>query len=137
MYAPVPAPKDPKQVPAVLERTCILLHSPVVTLPPGTLVRISAWVRIPQAINGSIDGALFYDSIGGEPLAIRLRPAMAWKKYSLYRKVPASGRVNVTLALSGIGEVFFDDICIEPLKDVGGTASASAPAPTAGVRGRP
>jgi hypothetical protein len=129
------APKDPKSVPSVLERTCVLLHSPVVRLAPGTLVRISAWVRIPQQIAATMDGALLYDSIGGEPLAIRLKAATAWKKLSLYRRVPASGKVNVTLALAGIGEVFFDDVRIEPLMQVGATASAAEPPPVDAERG--
>jgi hypothetical protein len=35
--------------------------------------------------------------------------------FTLYRRVPASGSLNVTLALTGIGTVFFDDIRVEPL----------------------
>jgi hypothetical protein len=109
--------KDPKSPPAALERTCIAATSTPVTLPPGTLVRISAWMRVPNGISASPDGALFYDSIGGEALAVRMTDAMDWRKFTLYRRVPSSGQVSVTLALTGLGTVHLDDVKIEPLYD--------------------
>ncbi len=108
-------PKNPLLPPAALERTFLAINSPAVRLQPGTLVQISGWVRIPSAIVSSADGALLYDSAGGEPLAIRLTDATKWKQFKVYRRVPASGQINVTLALTGLGTVFFDDIRIEPL----------------------
>ena len=82
---------------------------------PGAIVKISGWVKIPKAIAASADGALLYDGIGGEPLAVRLTDATGWQQFVLYREVPASGTVSVTLALTGIGIVYFDDVRIEPL----------------------
>lgn len=108
-------PKKPQQAPAALERTFLAINSPAVNLQPGTLVRISAWVRVPRPITASVDGALFYDSVGGEPLAIRLTEATPWKRFTLYRRVPASGTISVTLAMTGIGVAYFDDVRIEPL----------------------
>jgi hypothetical protein len=108
--------KDPRRVPAALERTFVALHSPAVKLPPGTLVRVSGWVKIPGPITASADGALLYDSAGGEPLAVRLTgPVPKWKPFALYRRVPESGQIHVTMALAGLGTVYFDDIKIEPL----------------------
>ena len=78
-------------------------------------MRISGWVRIPKAITASADGALFYDSAGGEPLAIRLLGPTEWKQFTLYREVPSSGSIYVTLAMTGLGTVYFDDVRIEPL----------------------
>jgi len=98
----------------VLERTFIAIHSPTVQLEPGTLVRISAWVRT-RGIGASADGALLYDSAGGEPLAVRIQHTKGWRRYSLYRRVPASGQISVTMAMTGLGQVFFDDVRIEPL----------------------
>lgn len=98
-----------------LDRTLLALTSPEVKLPPGTLVQVSGWVRIPEPIQASVDGALFYDSAGGEPLAIRLTQPTPWKKYTLFRRIPASGSLQVTIALTGIGTVYFDDIRVEPL----------------------
>jgi hypothetical protein len=107
--------KDAQHPPAALERTFLAVNSPQVKLQPGTLVKISGWVRIPEAIQASADGALLFDSIGGEPLAVRLTEPTAWKKFTLYRRVPSSGDVSVTVALTGIGTVYFDDLRIEPL----------------------
>jgi len=98
-----------------LERAMLALTSPVVHLQPGTLVQVSGWVRIPQAITASPDGALIFDSAGGEPLAVRLTQPTAWKKFTLYRRVPDSGTMYVTLALTGLGTAYFDDVRIEPL----------------------
>jgi hypothetical protein len=116
--------KNPLLEPLALERTFLAVNSPEVTLKPGTLVRISAWIRIP-VISASTDGAMFYDSAGGEPLGLRLSvtPRNDWKNYALYRRVPASGKLQVTLALTGLGTVYFDDVRIEPLE--GGEAPAT------------
>jgi hypothetical protein len=112
--------------PAALERTFLAIHSPAVRLQPGTLVRITGWVRIPATLAASADGALLYDSAGGEPLAIRLQgPITKWREFTWYRRVPASGDIHVTLALTGLGKVYFDDVRLEPLE------AGRAPATTA------
>src|SRR6185369_1095869 len=109
-------PKHPEQPPVVLERTFLAINSPAVKLAPGTPVKISGWLRVPKAITASTDGALLYDSAGGEPLAVRVTaPTKTWKQYTLYRRVPATGSINVTLALMGLGKVYFDDVKIEPV----------------------
>jgi hypothetical protein len=107
---------DAKEVrPVPLERTFLAVDSPRVQLPPGTLVRVSGWVKVPHEIIGSADGVLFYDDAGGEPLGVRLPVQPRWKQFHLYRRVPASGQISVTLALTGVGVAYFDDIRIEPL----------------------
>jgi hypothetical protein len=109
--------KDPLHSPAALERTFLAVHTPAVRLPAGTLVRVTGWVRLPGGVGASTDGALVYDSAGGEPLAIRLTGAQPkWKQFTLYRKVPSTGTINVTMALTGIGTAYFDDVKIEPLQ---------------------
>ncbi|HXG10357.1 MAG TPA: hypothetical protein VNK04_11385 [Gemmataceae bacterium] len=108
-------PKNREQPPAALERTFLAIHSPAVRLEPGSLVQVSGWVRIPAPITASADGALLYDSAGGEPLAVRLTEPTGWKKFTLYRRVPADGTISLTVALTGLGTVYFDDLQIEPL----------------------
>jgi hypothetical protein len=108
-------PKNPLQPPAALQRTFLGIHTPAVKLPPGTWVQISGMVRIPSPITASADGALLYDSAAGEPFAIRLTDPLPWKRFTLYRRVPATGVIHVTLALTGLGRVYFDDIRIQPL----------------------
>jgi hypothetical protein len=111
------SPKHPERAAQVLERTFLAIHSPAVHLAPGTPVRISGWLRIPEPITGSPDGALLYDSAGGEALAMRLALPTPWRQFIFYRTVPPSGLINVSLALTGLGSVYFDDIRIEPLAD--------------------
>jgi hypothetical protein len=109
-------PKEGEPAPQVLERSYLAIHSPAVRLQPGTLVKISAWIKVPVPLNATTDGALFFDSVGGEPLALRLAGATnGWQQFVVYRKVPASGTINVTLALQGLGRVYFDDVRVEPL----------------------
>jgi hypothetical protein len=124
-----------KAIPAspILERTFLAVDSPAVKLPPGTLVRISAWMKVPAPIQGdAAGGALFYDDAGGEPLCVRALKTGSgpgpgtWKEYHLYRRVPASGQISVTMALTGVGVVYFDDVRIEPM--IAGAASAKLPA---------
>ena len=123
-------PKDPAQAPLALERTYLALTSPKFDLQPGMLVRVSGWIHIPKPIQASVDGALFFDSLGGEPLGLRLTGPLPWKQFSLYRRVPTSGQLSVTMALTGIGTVYFDDVRIEPLIPAppkGTTTAASNP----------
>jgi hypothetical protein len=126
-------PADPKvPAPPVLERTFLAVHSPAVKLPPGTLVSISGWVCIPGGVTASADGVLLYDSAGGEPLAVRIVQALPkWRKFTLYRRVPASGSIHVTLALTGLGKAYFDDIRIEPLSPATVQATPAAVQPVA------
>jgi hypothetical protein len=75
---------------------------------------------------------MFYDDAGGEALGVRVSVQQQWKKFHLYRRVPASGQIAVTMALTGVGSAYFDDIRIEPL--VPGAPPAPAPDPTTAAR---
>ncbi|MFM7539560.1 MAG: hypothetical protein ACKO9Z_07865 [Planctomycetota bacterium] len=110
-------PKDAKNPPAALERAMVAVHTPDINLPAGMAVRCSAWVNIPKKITASADGAIFYDSAGGEPLATRLQSTSGWRQVTIYRTVPPSGKIHLTMALTGTGTAYFDDVKIEPLVD--------------------
>jgi hypothetical protein len=101
----------------VLERTFLAVDSPPARLAPGSIVRISCWIKVPKPVQGdAAGGVLFYDDAGGEPLSVRLPGTdNRWKEYHLYRRVPASGQISVTLAMTGLGVAYFDDVRIEPL----------------------
>jgi hypothetical protein len=122
-------PQDPRHLPGALERTFLAVHTPAYPVQPGSLVRISGWVRIPEPIQASADGVLFYDSAGGEPLAVRLTDPTPWRRFTLYRRVPETGFINLTVALTGIGTAYFDDLRIEPMlsAQVPGQMVESAP----------
>ena len=89
--------------PALLERSFLAVHSPTVKLPPGTLVRITAWIKVNEPLRSTTDGALIFDNIGGEAMAVRITAPTAWHRYTVYREVPASGEVRITVGLSGLG----------------------------------
>lgn len=108
-------PKDANYAPDALERTYLVVSSPTVSLPAGTNVKLSGWYRIPEPIRASADGLLIYDSSGGEGLGIRLYRSPAWKKIEVFRKVPASGQISLSIALTGLGNVYFDDLKIEAI----------------------
>jgi hypothetical protein len=106
--------------PGALERAYVAVDSPPVSLTPGTIVRISYWVNIPDPITASADAALVYDDAGGEGLALRMNQTKGWKKFHLYRIIPASGQIAVRFALTGIGTAYFDDVKIEPIVPAAG-----------------
>jgi hypothetical protein len=108
-------PKNPAVPIEALERTFLAINSPDVHLPPGSLVQVSGWLRIPKPLAASVDGAMLYDSAGDAALGVRLTGATKWTKFTLYREVPASGKLHVTMALTALGTAYFDDIRIEPL----------------------
>ena len=108
------ASKKVLPAPEALERTFLAVNSPVVKLPPGTLVRISGWVRVP-GVTATADGVLFYDSSAGESFGVRSL-GHGWQEYRLYRRVPASGSIWLTVAITGIGTAQFDDLKIEAMQ---------------------
>ena len=102
-----------------LERAILAVDSPPNDFAPGSLVQVSFWVKVPYPIQASADGVVIFDSAGGEPLGVRISHQPKWRQYHLYRRVPPSGKIAMTFALTGIGTVFIDDVKIEAM--VGGT----------------
>lgn len=125
-------PADDEKPPALIETAPIWLTTPPVSVAAGQWLRIHLWVRIPKPITGSLDGLMILDSFGREPLAERIGVTSGWKEVILYRAAPAAGEMTVTVALTGLGEAYIDDLTIEPL-----VPSGPSLAPTAAVRGRP
>lgn len=109
-------PKDAAYAPAALERTYLVVTTPSVALTPGTTVKLTGWFRIPQPLKASADGLLIYDNAGTEALGVRLYHVPQWKKIELFRQVPASGQISISVALTGIGTAYFDDLKIEGIQ---------------------
>jgi len=114
----VARPADPQQAPGALEGPPVWITSAPVQVPAGTLVCIYGWVQIREPVAGSVDGLLIVDSLGGEDLAERVRQTEGWQKFVLYRVAPHSGPIQVTFALSGMGEVWLDDVALSVLEPV-------------------
>ncbi len=115
----VARPADPEQAPGAVEGPAVWITSAPVQVPSGALVCVHGWVLVREPVVGSVDGLLIVDSIGGEDLAERIRGTNGWQKFVLYRTAPCSGPVHVTFALSGMGEVWLDDVAVSVLEPVG------------------
>ena len=118
--------------PELIETPPLWLTSPAVALQAGQWVRIHGWICVPGPVMGSLDGVLIFDSLGGEPLAERIGATGGWKEFTLYRAAPASGPMTLTIALSGLGEAWLDNLSVEVLqrrssRDSGSRRSAGRP----------
>ena len=118
-------PTDPKRAPAVPEIAPVRVIGAPIAVQPGDVVRLSGWVRVDQPITGSLAGATFADSIGGDSLALHWRLTRGWEEFVVYRPVSQSGELNLTLALTGFGEVCFDDLAVQVLETTGPTQQAA------------
>lgn len=101
--------------PGLIESPPLWITSPAVPVESGSWVRISGWMKIARAITGSLDGVMVIDSIGGEALAERMGEGPDWRQFTIYRYISRTGPMTVTVALTGLGEVWLDDLMIEPL----------------------
>jgi hypothetical protein len=109
-------PLTPESPPAMIETPPVRFVSPTVPAQPGQLVCIHGWVKVPKPITGSVDGLMIYDNFGGEALADRIGQTAGWRPFILYRIAIQPGGVNVTFALTGLGEAQIDDVGIEVLE---------------------
>jgi hypothetical protein len=123
-------PGEPVPYPMALERSFVSVDSPSAEFAPGTWVRISFWLKTTFLLT-SADGLMVSDSVGGEPLALRMSHAPTWQRQYLYRQVPASGKISLSFALTGIGSAHIDDVAIEPMTPFGAMASQKPPGPDA------
>lgn len=120
-------PTDGNEPPTAVESPPIEIISAPVQVRRGQLVRIHGWVRVPQPIEGSQDGLMVYDSLGGAALAERIPVTDGWREIVLYRAAPYDGNVSVTLALTGIGEASVDDLAITLHESIAHRSSGQVP----------
>jgi hypothetical protein len=99
--------------PTVLDGARVAVVSPPVRGEAGQTARIRCRVRIPQQIQGSVDGALLFDSLGGESLALRVIDAADWKSFEWHRPVVESSEIRFHIVMTGQGSVELDDVAIE------------------------
>jgi hypothetical protein len=108
-------PTEPNGTPLWVESPSAWITTPPVPVAAGQVLLLHGWVQTPQPIAASVDGLLIVDSLGGEPLAQRIRSTSGWQEFSLYRAVPQSGTITLTFALTGVGEAWLDDVTIQPV----------------------
>ena len=108
-------PAQPGAAPMIVESAPIQVVSPRIPVELGQLYLIHGWVKVEQAIAGSVDGLMVYDSLGGEALGERFSAANGWREFGFYRVAAQSGDLSVTIELSGIGDAWIDDVQVQSL----------------------
>jgi hypothetical protein len=99
--------------PFVLENTRVQIASPAVRVEAGQILRVRGKIKIPADIVGSIDGAMVWDSIGGESMALHFTRSTASEPFEIIRPIRDSGEVRLHLMMTGMGTCQFDDLSIE------------------------
>jgi hypothetical protein len=95
-----------------IDATPLWIASPQIPVRGGQLVRIHGWVNIPRVIQGNPDGLMIVDSLGGQYMAERIPVTDGWQEFTLYRGVESDRDLQVTFALTGVGEAMFDEVTI-------------------------
>jgi hypothetical protein len=95
-----------------IDATPLWIATPRLTVRGGQLIRIHGWFKIPQVIQGNPDGLMIVDSLGGQSMAERIPVTDGWQEFTLYRGVESDRDLQITFALTGIGEAFVDEVTI-------------------------
>jgi len=106
----VAAPAAGREPPISIPQRTETVVTPPVTVYKGQLVFIRGWVKVAAPSIGNLDGSMFYDSLGGPTAALRWRNVSDWKKFEVIREVTATSELTLTMALSGLGDIRFDDL---------------------------
>ncbi|MGY8767191.1 MAG: hypothetical protein ACKVH8_02010 [Pirellulales bacterium] len=101
---------------AQLESPPIKVISAPIDVQPGQLVLVRGWVRIDQPLSNTSDGLIIYDSIGGKELALHVHQTTQWKEFSLIRAVGQQKEMRLHFELESVGDVYLDDITMEPYR---------------------
>jgi hypothetical protein len=109
-------PIDPKAPPLSLETPPLWVTTPPIPADAGQWFRIHGWVKVPAAVEASLDGLMILDALGGPPLAERIGKTEGWKEFTLYRAAATSGTWTLTFALTGLGDAWIDGVTIETLR---------------------
>jgi len=102
-----------KKSPSIpVESTLVWINSAAVPVRKGQLVCIKGWYYVARPMVDSFDGLLVFDSLGGPAMAERIRKGASWQPFVLYRRAASDSDLTVTLALTGCGEIFVDDVTV-------------------------
>ena len=101
--------------PQLVESTPLWISTPEVPIKGGQLIRIHGWVNVPQVIQGTHDGLMVTDSLGGTDMAERIPVTRGWQEFTLYRGAPSEGVLKVTFSLGGVGEALLDEVTIRTI----------------------
>jgi hypothetical protein len=101
------------RAPRAFDQPLIEIHSAAVPVRAGQLIQIRGWARMPRDLERTTDGLLIYDSLAGPGLAERITAADGWREWTLYRAPLSDGQLVLYFALTGLGEVWIDDVSVQ------------------------
>jgi hypothetical protein len=104
------------ELPALPAGPAVWVNSPPVAVHEGSIIEITGWVRIDNAIAGSVDGLQILDSLGGTELSSAMRETDGWQEFSIIRGVPNSTELRLTFALSGVGSAYVDGVMVHAIE---------------------
>ena len=113
--AAVPTVSEDGDVPAYLERAPIRFNTPRIPVKQGQLLYVSGYVRIARPIQRSDDGFMIYDSLGGQVRALRWFDHQDWQRFSMIRVADTDADFQLSMELTGMGEVHVDDLRVIPI----------------------
>lgn len=125
----VAVPETNHDVPSVVTERPITVTSPPIQVRAGQIIHISGFVRVAAPCVGNLDGAMLYDSLVGQTGALRWQANSDWQPFELLREAAADGEFTLTLTLTGLGEILFDDLKVVAGNPEATTASASEEQP--------
>ena len=109
--------KDKNTAPVMFDSPPVVIRSPAVEVGPvGTVYQLELWVNIPVRLQNTVEGLKITDSNSGEVLAERRLKTNGWQKIAFQRVVTNSNPVFVTIALTGYGTAYVDDVKLIPLE---------------------
>jgi len=82
----------------------------------GQMICVQGWIKIPKDLTNSVDGIEIYDDQGGRGLALRFKKAMGWTRFAFYRMATNNGPMRIRFSMSGVGEVWLDDVAAYALE---------------------
>lgn len=112
----VAIPRTGVDPPEFLTVVPVSVKTPNVAVEKGQIVYISGWIRVTSTVIGNQDGVMLFDNLGGVESALRWKYPAGWQYFELIREIPKDDELNLTMRLTGIGEVQFDDLRIRPQK---------------------
>jgi hypothetical protein len=121
------APLDPRTAPKTIESALHWVTTPTVLVRRGQLIEARGWVKISDALQGTIDGLTIFDSHAGPAMAHRIAKTAGWEPFVLYRAATHDGPLHLSFAMAGVGAAQIDDVSIRVIADgynVGGQAFA-------------
>ncbi|HEY3394741.1 MAG TPA: hypothetical protein VGK58_18695 [Lacipirellulaceae bacterium] len=104
------------ELPGLAAGSAVWVTSPPVPVHEGSIIEITGWVRIDNAIAGSVDGLQILDSLGGAELSNTVRETVGWQEFSIIRGVPNSTELRVAFALSGLGSACIDGVMVRAIE---------------------